>query len=113
VFIGRTGEVEMRIYIAGPYTFPDPETNTANAIACGDKVAALGHTVFIPHLTHFWHSQIPHDYEFWMAHDMQWLACCNAILRLPGESGGADREIEFARKRKMLIYYSIDEIPTN
>jgi hypothetical protein len=102
----------MRIYIAGPYTAPDPETNTRNAIAAGDKVAALGHTVFIPHLTHFWHCQIPHDYEFWMKQDFEWLKCCDGLLRLPGVSSGADREVTRAHELGKFVYFLIDEIPT-
>ena len=45
----------MKIYIAGPYTKGDPQKNVDNAIFFGDWIASFGHTVFIPHLTHYWH----------------------------------------------------------
>ena len=39
---------KLRVYIAGPYTKPDPETNTAEAIFMGDWVCPLGYDVYIP-----------------------------------------------------------------
>lgn len=100
----------MRVYIAGPYTKPDPVTNTEAAIFMGDWVKALGHTVYIPHLTHFWELQIHHDYEFWMQHDLEWLDVCDAILRLPGESAGADREVQYARDHGKQVFHAIHQL---
>ncbi|WP_246150087.1 DUF4406 domain-containing protein [Agromyces intestinalis] len=36
---------------------------------------------------------------------------CNAVLRLAGDSHGADRDVAIARERGIPVYYSIDEIP--
>jgi uncharacterized peroxidase-related enzyme len=36
---------------------------------------------------------------------------CDAVLRLPGESRGADRDVEIARSRGIPVYHSLDEIP--
>lgn len=36
---------------------------------------------------------------------------CNAVLRLPGESRGADQDVEIARRRGIPVYHSLDEIP--
>ncbi len=88
----------MIIFISGPYAKPDPVINTRNAILAGEKVLKLGHTPFIPHLNHLWHLVVPHDEAFWYAYDLVWLRRCNAILRLPGESKGADREMILARE---------------
>lgn len=101
----------MKIYIAGPYTKPNPEWNTRFAIYTGDYVASLGHTVFIPHLTHYWHLVKPHEYEFWMKQDFEWLKMCDALLRIPGESAGADREVQLAKELGMPVYYSIFAVP--
>jgi hypothetical protein len=35
----------------------------------------------------------PHDEDFWYKYDLIMLDKCDAILRLPGESKGADREM--------------------
>jgi hypothetical protein len=36
---------------------------------------------------------------------------CDAVLRLPGESSGADKDEEIARERGLPVYRSLDEIP--
>jgi hypothetical protein len=36
---------------------------------------------------------------------------CDAVLRLPGASRGADRDVEIARERGIPVYASLDEIP--
>jgi hypothetical protein len=101
----------MKIYIAGPYSKGDTAQNVRDAIYAGNYVAHLGHTVFIPHLTHFWHLVLPNDYEFWMAQDDAWLRVCDAVLRLEGESSGADREVMVAESLGLPIYYSVFDVP--
>ena len=101
----------MKIYIAGPYTQGDVAENVRNAIYAGDCLARLGHIPFIPHLMHFWHFLLPHEFEFWMTQDMAWLRSCDAILRLDGESAGADREVEEAVKLGLVVYKSVIEVP--
>jgi hypothetical protein len=36
---------------------------------------------------------------------------CDAVLRLPGESTGADRDVAIARRRGIPVYHHVDEIP--
>ena len=36
---------------------------------------------------------------------------CDAVLRLPEESRGADQDVAIARKRGLPVYSSLDEIP--
>ena len=36
---------------------------------------------------------------------------CDAVLRLPGESRGADQDIAIARSRNLPVYFSLDEVP--
>lgn len=36
---------------------------------------------------------------------------CDAVLRLPGESRGADNDVAIARRRGLPVYTSVDEIP--
>ena len=37
---------------------------------------------------------------------------CDAILRLTGESAGADNDVRLAHERGIPVYYHVDEIPT-
>ena len=36
---------------------------------------------------------------------------CDAVLRLPGESKGADQDVRIATERGLPVYYRLDEIP--
>jgi len=36
---------------------------------------------------------------------------CDAVLRLPGESRGADQDVAIARARNLPVYFSLAEIP--
>lgn len=36
---------------------------------------------------------------------------CDAILRLPGDSAGADNDVRIGRERGLTIYSTVDEIP--
>lgn len=37
---------------------------------------------------------------------------CDAVLRLPGESSGADKDVEIAQQLGLPVYRSLDEVPT-
>ncbi|WP_330468967.1 DUF4406 domain-containing protein [Streptomyces longwoodensis] len=39
------------------------------------------------------------------------LAHCDAVLRLPGESAGADQDVATARRRGLPVYHRVDELP--
>lgn len=98
----------MRVYVAGPYT-SDPVAHTAVAIEVGNKLLDLGHEPFIPHLAHYWdtlHKQ--RGYEDWMRLDLSWLSVSDAVLRLPGESSGADREVALATELGIPVYHSLE-----
>ena len=36
---------------------------------------------------------------------------CDGVLRLPGDSAGADQDVAIARERGIPVYFSIDELP--
>lgn len=101
----------VRVYVAGPYTKGDVATNVRNAIIAGNNLRALGYTPFVPHLTHFWHMQVPHEIEYWYAYDLEWLEMCDAVFRLPGESAGADKEVERAKELGIPVTTSYLDLP--
>lgn len=37
---------------------------------------------------------------------------CDAVLRLPGESSGADKDVEIAQQLGLPVYRTLDEVPT-
>ncbi len=100
---GNSTTKRLFVYIAGPYTGGDQVLNVRAAIAAGQAVLDAGHIPFVPHLYHLWHTIYPGGYEQWMTLDFAWLAKCDIIIRLPGESSGADREVEAAREQGLDV----------
>lgn len=39
------------------------------------------------------------------------LAHCDAVLRLPGASTGADQDVAIARERGLPVYFQLDDVP--
>lgn len=99
-----------RVYIAGPYSRPDPVYNTHMAIQAADELAMNAIVPYIPHLTLFWHYHSPKPYIWWLDYDMNWVDVCDAVLRLPGESEGADKEVEYARWVGKPVFNSVEEV---
>lgn len=95
------------VYIAGPYTKGDVAKNVRNALEAANKLADLGFAPFVPHLTHFWHLVFPRDYEFWLRLDNTFLPFCDALLRLPGDSHGADEEVALANTKNIPVFYDV------
>lgn len=98
------------VYIAGPYTAPDPVVNTRNAILAGDAVRSARNDVapFVPHLNLLWHLVTPHEPGYWYSLDIEWLKKCDALIRLPGASPGGDAEVAEAVKFGIPVYYSVE-----
>jgi hypothetical protein len=117
----------MMILIAGPYrsgTNDDPELIKKNL----DKLEAvvlpvfrLGHIPMIGEwvalpLLHLSGSTRPGDdkwneIQYPVAHRL--LEKCDAVLRLEGESAGADNDVKIAKQRGLKIYYRLEDIPVN
>lgn len=101
------------VYVAGPYT-SDPEANVRNAIDVADKVWRAGLTPFVPHLSHFWDalSKEGRDYDDWMRWCFMILDCINSVvlLRIPGESAGADAEVEFAKRHNIPVFTCLETL---
>ena len=39
------------------------------------------------------------------------LAKCDAVLRLPGASAGADEDVQIAQARGLPVYYRLEDVP--
>lgn len=100
----------MKVYIAGPYTKGDVAQNVRRAIEAADELAAYEFCPYVPHLTHFWHLISPKEYDWWLQYDAMWLLDCAAVLRLPGESDGADEEVKLAEQAGIPVAHSIDDL---
>lgn len=109
----------LRIYIAGPYTAESEiqiRQNVMKALDVGLILWKKGHYPYIPHLTHFvdlraQESGIPMKWEEYIEWDKAWLEVCDALLFL-GNSKGAWKELEYAKKLGKTVYYDVDNVPS-
>lgn len=99
---------KARIYIAGPYIGGDVARNVAQAIEVADQVLEAGYAPFVPHLFHFWHLTRERSLKDWIALDNAWLRTCHALYRIPGESKGADAEVELADRLHIPVVFSME-----
>jgi len=102
-------EALLKVYIAGPYTKPEPILNVRRVLEVADELLEAGHVPFVPHLYHFWHFLSPKPYQTWMDLDFAWLESCDAMIHLPGESSGADAEEAMAAGLEIPIFESVEE----
>ena len=98
----------MRTYIAGVYSAGDQAVNVRNAILAMNRLMDAGHAPHCPHLTHFAHMLAPRAYEDWIRLALVWVGQCEALVRLPGESPGADREVAEARRLGLPVFEGVD-----
>jgi hypothetical protein len=101
----------MLVYISAPYTLGDQLVNVRNACLAGDGILKKGHYPLVPHLTALYHAISPKSYDEWLDLDRHIIPHCDALLRLPGKSKGADIEEALAKKLGIPIYHDIEEIP--
>lgn len=98
-----------RVYVSGPYT-SDPAANTVRAIHVGQVLLERGYAPMVPHLSHYWHEQLPNPYDAWLELDVAWVLVADAVLRMPGESSGADEEVALARAHGIPVFETWQEL---
>jgi hypothetical protein len=101
------------VYVAGPYTHPDPVENTHKAIRAGIALQETGLcAIIIPHLSMLAHVVSPRPPSFWYELDLDQIAHADALYLLPGESWGADREVERAHELDIPVFEQHHELMT-
>ncbi len=115
----------MMILIAGPYrsgTGDDPEKMAANLrrlesaswpIFEKGHVPMIGEWVALPIWQEAGGRAVGDPLYDRILHPTagRLLQHCDAVLRLPGASQGADNDVKIARNRGIPVYFSLDEIP--
>jgi len=97
------------VYLAAPYTIGDQALNVRHSLEVADTLLPW-FVPFCPLLSHFWHMISPKDYITWLRYSLDWLERCDYVLRLPGDSLGADVEVAHAQKLGIPIFYSVAEL---
>lgn len=115
----------MMILIAGPYrsgTGDDPELMAANLarleeaawpIFRAGHVPMIGEWVALPVLRSAGAGVFdPLAEQVMYPTAERLLEHCDAVLRLEGESRGADQDVAIARERGLPVYFRIEDIPS-
>jgi hypothetical protein len=115
----------LLVLIAGPYlsgTNGDPEKISANRarlesfalpIYQRGHLPMIGEWMALPIIqaaggrTHG--DAVFNAYQYPVAHRL--LECCDAVLRIPGESRGADLDVARARQLGLPVYTDVSELP--
>lgn len=99
------------IYVSGPITRGNFIQNIRNGIHTGNELRLLGYLPFIPHLSALWElvaTPCP-GYEDMMDYDLEMVRRCDLVLRMPGDSPGADREVDLARELGIPVLFGLDQ----
>jgi hypothetical protein len=126
--------VKKRVYIAGPITKGDLCHNLNQATEAFVTLAKAGFAPFCPHWSAYskpaiaieptnaidprrrvycyatiqGNDQMTHD--DWLGVDLPWVEVADAVLRLPGESTGADREVAHANAKGIPVFESVEAV---
>ncbi|MEU9047417.1 MULTISPECIES: DUF4406 domain-containing protein [unclassified Kitasatospora] len=114
----------MLILIAGPYrsgTDGDPQAMAANLarleaaawpVFAAGHVPMIGEWVALPVLRSAGAGLTdPLADQVLYPTAERLLAHCDAVLRLPGDSTGADQDVAIARRRGLPVYHDVNDIP--
>lgn len=96
------------IYVSGPIS-SDPIGGTRTAVLAAAQLMDAGLHPYVPHLSVVFDMIAPQPYERWMTLDFHVISRCDAVLRLPGISPGADREVTYATTHDIPVHYTIEE----
>lgn len=104
------GKERPRIYISGPITLGNGRWNFFKSVETQAQLIESGFAPLNPVLTMMLpgHQNISH--EAWLEVDLPWIECADAVLRLPGESAGADEEVAFAEDHNIPVFISIETL---
>jgi hypothetical protein len=99
-----------RVYISSPYTLGPQEENIKVQVDTFASLMDRGFYPFAPLLFHYVGIKHPRTYDQWMEQCLVWVLQCNAVLRLPGRSKGADIEVGLAKSKGIKVFYSVEEL---
>lgn len=97
----------ISVYLSGPITHDGRQVFRRINEAANYHVKCMmaGFFPYTPHLLSLADmiSDIPISYESWMSSDFFWIDKCDMLIRLPGASSGADREVKYAKERGKCV----------
>ena len=104
------------VYLSGPIsnggtaTQDQIEANIDASIPFHSALMKARFAVINPILTAYVDEMHEIDWNIWVEADLTIVVRCDAVLRLPGPSKGADMECEYARKRWIPVFHSVEDL---
>ena len=96
------------VYVAGPVSKGNWMHNLRDALDAGEELISAGFLPIIPHTLMLIELVHPHNYKVMLYRlTLPMIARSDYVLRIPGESYGADIEDKFAKSRGIPVYYSM------
>lgn len=126
--------MRRRVYIAGPISKGDLSHNIRQAERAFFKLIKAGLAPFCPHWSCYstgpllgLHPTSSREETYvyavataaggggcghadWLGADLPWVAVSEAVLRLPGDSSGADMEVRCAEENGIPVFHAVDEV---
>lgn len=94
-------------YISGPISKGDRADHITRAVEAFRWLIELGYAPLCPQLSIYaedWHG-CEFSHEIWMEVDLAWLVYADLVVRLEGESVGADIEVREAHDLELPVVY--------
>jgi hypothetical protein len=101
--------MKFAVFVSGPYS-GDTKANIKKAMDVADKIINLGGLPLVPHLWYYMDKQHGRDYETWFNLALDLLDRADCLYRMPGESPGADKEVQKAQELSIPIFYSLEDL---
>jgi hypothetical protein len=99
------------VYISGPISLGNTIVNVRNGCLAWETLRAGGLcTPIAPHWSIQQEMVWPITHAEWIEYDLELVARCDAVLRLPGESKGADQECLFAQQLGLPVFHDLNEL---
>ena len=89
----------------------DRNANLQQALHTYRALIEKGFAPLCPQLTTLVEGMLPQfTHEDWLAIDLSWVAVADALIRLPGESTGADAEVAEAKKHGVPVLHNLGRL---
>lgn len=98
------------VYVSGPLTTGMLTANVRRACEAGAALLRHGYAAIVPHTNVLWECIEPLTYDDWLRHDLELIRHVDVVLRLPGDSHGADVETEWAAVLGKPVYSSLEAL---
>ena len=105
-----------KIYIASPYwndNYIVRAENVMRQIKAADKLLSEGYLPFWPLHSHFIEQHYHREESVWLNISLQWLTYMDALVRLDGDSKGADLEVTHAQSINIPVFFGVDDLLKN